>query len=74
MFKSRADLRRIVCLIDATVDRLHVKHPVDVDFFRSTDDAFSEVMTQCVREDDEWLFNLIDEVCTRHRMPYPIGA
>ena len=74
MYKSRTELRKMVCRIDAFIDQLHIRHPADVDFFRTTDGAFSEALTQCDQEDDEWLFNLIDEVCTRHRLPYPIGA
>ena len=42
--------------------------------FLYTDDAFYEVLNGCDRNDQDWLFSLIDEICTRHGMAYPMSA
>jgi hypothetical protein len=74
MFMSRSELRNAVNSIDAYITRLRIKHPIDADLMPPADGIFSEAMAQCDHEDNEWLLNTIDEVCTRHRMPYPYGA
>jgi hypothetical protein len=74
MFISRSELRNVVSRIDAYITHLRVKNPADADFVQSTGGVFSEVLTQCDREDGDWLFNAIDQVCTRHQMPYPDGT
>lgn len=71
MFKSRKELRGAVSGLDATIATLHTKYPIDLDFFRSTDGIFTDVLGQAGREDEDWVFDLIDSVCTRHGMPFP---
>lgn len=71
MFMSRSELRSVVNSIDAYITRLRIKHPIDADIMPLADGIFSDVLAQCDQEDDEWLLNMIDQVCTRHRMPYP---
>jgi hypothetical protein len=71
MLKSRQDLRSMLCRIEAVIELLRSQNAGEQDFFRSTDAAFQDVLTQCGHEDDDWLFNLIDQVCTRQSVPYP---
>lgn len=74
MFMSRSELRNVVNGIDEYITRLRIKHPIDADLMPPTDGVFSDVLAQCDQEDGEWLLNIIDQVCTRHRMPYPCGT
>ena len=60
--------------IEAVIVQLHASSRGEPDFFRRTDGAFHGVLAQCAREDDDWLFNLIDQVCTRQSIPYPAMA
>jgi len=71
MLKSRQDLRSMLCRIEAVIELLRAQNSREQDFFRSTDEVFQDVLAQCGREDDDWLFNLIDQVCTRQSVPYP---
>jgi len=57
--------------IEAGIMQLHSSNPSESDFFRRPDGAFQCLLTQCAHEDDDWLFNLIDQVCTRQSIPYP---
>lgn len=72
MLKSRQELRSTLCRIEAVIEQLRSKNPGEKDFFKWTDGAFRDVLTQCNHEDDDWLFNLIDQVCTRQSVPYPV--
>lgn len=71
MSKSRQDLRSLLSRVDASVSLLHSKHPLDGEFFESTDGIFSDVLAQSSREDEDWVCGMIDWICTRHGMPYP---
>lgn len=71
MLKSRQELRSMLSRIEAVILQLHSTQPSETDFFRWTDGAFHGVLTQCAHEDDDWLFNLIDQICTRQGVPYP---
>ncbi len=73
MLKSRQELRGMLCRIEAVIELVHSKNPSERDFFRSADGAFQDVLAQCAHEDDDWLFNLIDQVCTRQCVPYPMA-
>ena len=71
MLKSRQELRGMLSRVEAVIMQLRSSHPSEPDLFRRTDGAFQGVLTQCAHEDDDWLFNLIDQICTRQRVPYP---
>jgi hypothetical protein len=71
MSQSRQDLRGLLSRVDASVFLLHTQHPLDKDFFESTDGIFSDVIAQSSREDEDWVCGMIDWICTRHCMPYP---
>jgi len=71
MSKSRQDLRGLLSRVDARVTLLHTKHPMDKEFFESTDGIFSDALAQSSREDEDWVRGMIDWICTRHCMPYP---
>lgn len=71
MLKSRQELRSMLSRIEAGIVRQHSGNPSNLDFFRWTDCAFQGLRTQCAHEDDDWLFNLIDQICTRQSVPYP---
>ena len=71
MLKSRQELRSMLCRIEAAIELLRSQNARDQDFFLSTDRVFQGVLTQCGHEDDDWLFNLIDQVCTRQSISYP---
>ncbi len=72
MNKSRQELRSIVSRIDAAISILRVRHSSDMKFFQSTDGIFSSAFNDAHHEDDDWLAVLVDEVCTRQGMPYPM--
>lgn len=74
MLKSRRDLSGMLCRIEAVIELLRSKNPGEQEFFRSADEAFQDVLTQCSREDDDWLLNLIDQVCMRQCVPYRSGS
>jgi len=57
--------------IEAGIVQLHSSNSSEPDFFQWTDGVFHGVRTQCAHEDDDWLFNLIDQICTRQSVPYP---
>ena len=74
MLRSRQDLRSMLYRIEVVIELLRSKNPGEQEFFRSADEVFQDVLTQCDREDDDWLLNLVDQVCTRQCVPYPLGA
>jgi len=71
MLKSRQELRGMLSRIEAGIVQPHSSNPSEPDFFQWTDGAFHGVRTQCAHEDDDWLFNVIDQICTRQSVPYP---
>lgn len=73
MLKSRQELRSMLSRIEAVIVQSHSRDPSQRDFFQWTDGAFQGVRTQCAHEDDDWLFNLIDQICTRQSVPYPVA-
>lgn len=73
MNMSRQELRGTLSRIEAAISALRVRYANDVQFFQSTDSIFTSVFTHAEHEDDDWLAVLVDEVCTRRGVPYPLA-
>ncbi|WP_199099578.1 hypothetical protein [Dyella sp. ASV21] len=71
MLRSRNELRSSIGRLEAFIARMHDQYPADSDFFQHTDGIFSDVLSHVVQEDQDWVIDLVDAVCTRHGMPYP---
>lgn len=71
MYKSRNQLRLELVLLNASIDALRLRHPIAPDFIRHTNGAFSHVLSEAGPEDEDWIIDAVDGVCTRHGLPYP---